>query len=77
MDALTGRRFIDDPASAMVINSKPITSVQTVNEMVTASAMIEISQAPSPYPVHPVQATAGKKPRWIMFLPFILVLPER
>ena len=26
MEALTGKRFIDDPASAIVINSKPITS---------------------------------------------------
>jgi hypothetical protein len=61
MDALTGRRFIDAPASAMVINSKPITSAQTVNEMVTASTMIEISQAPGQYPVPPVQAATGKK----------------
>jgi hypothetical protein len=76
MDALTGRRFIDDPASAMVINSKPITSVQTVNEMVAASEMIEISQAPSQYPVRRVQAAAGKKSRWIMFIPLILVFPE-
>jgi hypothetical protein len=45
----------------MVINSKPITSVQTVNEMVAASAMIEVSQAPGQYPVHRVQAAAGKK----------------
>ncbi|MGB8884274.1 MAG: hypothetical protein WCC44_10445 [Azonexus sp.] len=76
MEALTGRRFIDDPASAMVINSKPITSVQTVNEMVAASAMIEVSQAPGQYPVHRVQAAAGKKFRLLMFIPFILVLPE-
>jgi len=61
MDALTGSRFIDAPASAMMINSKPITSAQTVNEMVAASALIEISQAPIPYPVHPVQAAAGEK----------------
>jgi len=63
MDALTGKRFIDDPASAMVINSKPITSIQTVNEMLAASAMIEIPHAPGQYPVHAAQAAAGEQSR--------------
>jgi hypothetical protein len=45
MEALTGKRFIDDPASAIVINSKPITSVQTVKEMATTSELILNLQA--------------------------------
>jgi len=50
MDALTGKRFIDDPASAMVINSKPITSIQTVNEMAVTSALIGKTKAPDSCP---------------------------
>ncbi|MBK8891546.1 MAG: hypothetical protein IPN75_14805 [Dechloromonas sp.] len=45
MEELTGKRFSDVPASAIVINSKPITSVQTVKEMATTSELILNLQA--------------------------------
>lgn len=61
MEELTGKRFSDVPASAIVINSKPITSVQTVKEM--ASELILNLQALDTsgvsYPGKPIRGRDG------------------